>query len=129
MLLKGSAIQFMAVLLLAALAGLAVRPDTVALVAVLAVFGFGQGLVMAPLAGVVLATVRAAHAGSGSGLLNTVQQAGGATGVSLVGATYFLGGSADRSGLLAALALLGLSVLVTWGLLARMVYRFSERIG
>ncbi len=88
--------------------------------AALAIFGFGQGLVMAPLAGMVLATVQPAHAGSGAGLLNTIQQAAGAIGVSYVGAAYVLGGTADRRGVLAALALLGLSTLATIVLLARM---------
>jgi len=112
--------QFAGIAALGGLAGLVAQPGMVALTAALAVFGFGQGLVMAPLAGMVLATVRPAHAGSGAGLLNTVQQAAGAVGVSLVGAAYFLGGTADRRGILAALALLGLSVLTTVALLARM---------
>ena len=68
----------------------------------------------------MLATVRPAHAGSGAGLLNTVQQAAGAFGVSLVGAAYFLVGTTDRRGILAAIALLGLSVLTTGVLFTRM---------
>ena len=112
--------QFAGLVAVASLAGFVAQPGTVALMAALAVFGFGQGLVMAPLAGVVLATVRPAHAGSGAGLLNTVQQAAGALGVSLVGAAYFLGGTTDRRGILAAIALLGLSVLTTGVLFTRM---------
>jgi len=119
-LLWGSAVQFAGLIAVGSLAGFVAQPGTVALMAALAVFGFGQGLVMAPLAGVVLATVRPAHAGSGAGLLNTVQQAAGALGVSLVGAAYFLGGTTDRRGILAAIALLGLSVLTTGVFFTRM---------
>jgi len=119
-LLWGTAVQFAGLIAVGSLAGFAARPGMAALMAALAVFGFGQGLVMASLAGVVLATVQPAHAGSGAGLLNTVQQAAGALGVSLVGAAYFLGGRADRRGILAAVTLLGLSVLVTGGIFTRM---------
>jgi hypothetical protein len=67
--------------------------------------------VLAPLSGVVLATVRPEHAGSGSGIVNTMHQAAGATGVSLVGMLWF------QSGPVAALGLLALASLVTIGLL------------
>ena len=119
-LLWGSAVQFAGLVAVARLAGVVAQPGEATLMAALAVFGFGQGLVMAPLAGVVLATMRPAHAGSGAGLLNTVQQAAGALGVSFVGAAYFLGGTTDRRGILAAIALLGLSVLTTGVLFTRM---------
>jgi len=119
-LLLGCAVQFGGIAALGWLVALMPQAGMVVLMPVLAVFGFGQGLVMAPLAGVVLATVRPAHAGSGAGLLNTVQQAGGAMGVSLITTIYLLGGSADRRGVLAALVLLGLSVIATGGFLAWM---------
>ena len=64
-LLWGSAVQFAGLVAVGSVAGLVARPEMAVLMAALAVFGFGQGLVMAPLAGVVLATVRPAHAGSG----------------------------------------------------------------
>jgi len=119
-LLWGSMVQFAGIIALGGLAGLVAQPGMMALTLALAVFGFGQGLVMAPLAGMVLATVQPAHAGSGSGLLSTVQQAAGAVGVSVVGAAYFLGGTAGRSGILLAFALVGLSILLTAALLLRM---------
>jgi len=110
-LVAGVIIQFGAIIGLGATATWWPEPGLVVLMPMLAVFGFGQGLVMAPLSGVVLATVRPDHAGSGSGLLNTVQQAAGATGVSLVGTVWFL------DGVSAALTLLALSSIVTAGLL------------
>jgi len=124
-LLWGCAVQFTGIVALGGLAAFVREPGIDVLMAALMVFGFGQGLVMAPLAGVVLATVQPGHAGSGSGLLNTVQQAAGALGVSLIGAAYFLGGAPDRRGVLAAIAMLGLSVLATGSVLARM--RGAER--
>jgi MFS family permease len=89
-------------------------------VAGLPVFGFGQGLVMAPLAGLVLTTVPRDQAGAGSGLLNTVHQGTGAFGVAAVGLAYAAGGPIGWWGTLAALDLLGLSVIATAWLLVRM---------
>jgi EmrB/QacA subfamily drug resistance transporter len=86
-------------------------PAAVLLVSALAVFGFGQGLVMAPLAGLVLANVAPAQAGSASGMLNTVQQASGAIGVTTIGSVYAVDGA------WAGLAVLGLSVVMTATLL------------
>ena len=44
---------------------------------------------MAALYGRVLSTVPPSHAGSGAGVLSTVQQIGNASGVAVVGAIYF----------------------------------------
>jgi EmrB/QacA subfamily drug resistance transporter len=110
-LLAGCAIQFTGIVALGGVAGWFSDPGVATVMAVLVLFGFGQGMVMAPLSGLVLATVQPAHAGSGSGLLNTVQQSAGATGVSLVGLLAFHGNIAG------GLALLGCSVAVTYGLL------------
>jgi EmrB/QacA subfamily drug resistance transporter len=55
----------------------------------LVVFGYGQGLVMAPLSGAVLSTVQAASAGAGSGLYGTTTQIANAAGVAAIGAVYF----------------------------------------
>jgi EmrB/QacA subfamily drug resistance transporter len=117
-LLIGTAIQLVALIDLACVAAWWPRSGSSVLVLPLSVFGFGQGLVMAPLSGVVLATVRPAHAGSGSGMLNTVHQAAGATGISLVGTVWFADGP------VAALALLCLAIRVTIWLLDR-----SRRVG
>ncbi len=84
------------------------QPGFGLLAAVLMVFGAGQGLVMAPLSGVVLARVRPEQAGAGSGVLNTMYQAAGAAGIALVGSAYFMGG------LGAALVLLAVAYGATW---------------
>jgi EmrB/QacA subfamily drug resistance transporter len=112
-LLAGVVIQLCALAALIALAVCWPATALLGLMPVLTAFGFGQGLVMAPLSGIVLATVRQSHAGSASGILNTVHQTAGATGVSLVGTVWF------QYGMTAALLLLCLSSLVTAWLLDR----------
>jgi predicted MFS family arabinose efflux permease len=79
----------------------------------LALFGYGQGRVMAPLFGAVLANVRHANAGAGSGILTTTQQTANAGGVAVVGLVYFtvLGIASAQAAILAALAMLSLLVL------------------
>ena len=59
------------------------------LIPALAVIGAGMGLAYAPMFGVVLAGVHPKHASSASGLLSTVQQVGGATGIALAGIVFF----------------------------------------
>jgi MFS family permease len=110
-LVLGCRIQLCGLVGLADVIGWLPDPDFIVVVAVLTVFGFGQGLVVAPLSGLVLATVRPAHAGSAAGMLNTVQQAAGAAGVSVVGLLGFHGN------ILAALAVLGCALLATARLL------------
>lgn len=61
-----------------------------ALVPGLAIAGFGQGLVVGPLLGAVLAQVDTARAGVGGGLLVTIQQLALAFGVAVLG-SLFLG--------------------------------------
>ena len=73
----------------ALLIGMTVQPTMTMMMLPLAVFGFGQGIVLAPLFSAVLSNVRHAHAGSGSGILATTQQVANGTGVVLVGAAYF----------------------------------------
>jgi MFS family permease len=110
-LMLGCAIQSAGIVALAGVVACLPDPAIWLLVAVLTLFGFGQGLVMAPLSGLVLLTVRPTHAGSGAGMLNTVHQAAGATGVSVVGMLGFSGH------ILAAVLLLGGACIVTGGLL------------
>ncbi|MEU6660631.1 MFS transporter [Streptomyces sp. NPDC046821] len=55
----------------------------------LLVMGIGMGLIVAPLTDAVLSEVPKEHAGSASGLINTVQQMGTALGLGLVSVAFF----------------------------------------
>lgn len=55
----------------------------------LLVTGAGMALIMSPMFSVVLADVDARHAGSASGVMNAVQQLGGAIGTALIGVLFF----------------------------------------
>lgn len=55
----------------------------------LAVTGAGMALVMSPMFTVVLTDVDSKHAGSASGVMNAVQQLGGAIGTALIGVFFF----------------------------------------
>ncbi|NEB05102.1 MFS transporter [Streptomyces sp. SID13726] len=55
----------------------------------LIVMGVGMGLIVAPLTDAVLSEVPREHAGSASGLINTVQQMGNALGLGLVSVVFF----------------------------------------
>lgn len=61
----------------------------------LVVMGVGMGLIVAPLTDTVLSEVPKEHAGSASGLINTVQQMGTALGLGLVSVVFF-GAIGDR---------------------------------
>ncbi|MDG9720006.1 MFS transporter [Streptomyces sp. DH24] len=61
----------------------------------LVVMGVGMGLIVAPLTDAVLSEVPREHAGSASGLINTVQQMGNALGLGLVSVVFF-GTMSDR---------------------------------
>jgi MFS family permease len=98
------------------------HPTMTALMLPLAVFGYGQGMVLAPLFSTVLTNVRHAHAGSGAGILTTTQQIANGTGVVLVGAVYFAvqGSDGDRWAMLIALAALACTIVGTISFLYRM---------
>ncbi len=87
----------------------------IALLPALMLFDYGQGRVMAPLFGSVLASVRHAHAGAGAGILTTTQQTANALGVALVGLVYFTVREAvsGQAAILVALAVLSALVLCT----------------
>ncbi|MFB4204987.1 Multidrug resistance protein Stp [wastewater metagenome] len=55
------------------------------LVPALVLFGFGQGLSMTPLLNLVISFVETRHAGMAAGFISTMQQVGGAFGVSIAG--------------------------------------------
>lgn len=109
--------QFVSLCALAAAAGVTARPDMGSLLVALTMFGFGQGLVMAPLSGVVLQTVGPSHAGSGAGLLNTVHQTAGAVGVAIVGVLWASAGGVGSEAILPPLGFLAVTVLTTAALL------------
>ncbi|MFI5865365.1 MFS transporter [Streptomyces sp. NPDC051546] len=62
---------------------------TLRLVPALLIGGIGMGLVVAPLLDFTLADVPVTHAGSASGLYNTIQQVGSAIGIAGLGAFFF----------------------------------------
>ncbi|MGC9539242.1 MFS transporter [Streptomyces sp. UG1] len=73
--------------------GLTIEPWQMALP--LVVMGVGMGLIVAPLTDAILSEVPREHAGSASGLINTVQQMGNALGLGLVSVVFF-GSIADH---------------------------------
>ncbi|HSP74471.1 MAG TPA: MFS transporter, partial [Gaiellaceae bacterium] len=91
-LLQGAGLVGLAGTLLAAWPGV----DPVNMAPAMAVAGFGQGLVLSPLFGFVLAGVPAERAGVGSGVLTTTQQTALALGVAGLG-SLFLSLASSRS--------------------------------
>ncbi|MFC0003932.1 MFS transporter [Micromonospora siamensis] len=91
----------------------------VLLVPALVVGGVGMGLIMAPLASIVLAGVVPRHVGAASGVLSTALQVGNSLGVALIGVVFY-GALDDRTGadrfphayLLSSVLLLALAVAV-----------------
>jgi EmrB/QacA subfamily drug resistance transporter len=110
-LIEGCAVQIAGFAALAlTVASAAATAASLALV--LTIFGYGQGLVMAPLSSVVLSTVKPESAGSGAGMYGTTAQIANAACVAAIGAVYFTVEavfSAQRA-LFAAVALFVLSI-------------------
>ena len=88
-LIEGCIVQGIGLAGTAVLVGTIAQPTMAMLMLPLAVFGYGQGMVLAPLFSAVLTQVRHAHAGSGAGILATTQQVANGAGVVVVGAVYF----------------------------------------
>jgi MFS family permease len=111
-LIEGCAVQIAGLAMLALTIATVERPGAVLLAVVLAVFGYGQGLVMAPLSSAVLSTVKPASAGSGAGMYGTTSQIANASGVAAIGAVYFAMEAAQsaRLAMFAALTLFALSI-------------------
>ncbi len=97
-----------------------------ALIGPMAVAGAGLGLVVVPLTDVTLAAVPVDDAGSASGALSTLQQVGGALGVTIVG-TVFFNDAASSSGMGAAFSVAGWTV-VALGLLATLASLLLPRV-
>lgn len=77
--------------------GLERSAEALALLPPLVLFGFGQGLSMTPLLNLVIGYVEENHAGMAAGFISTMQQVGGAFGVSVVG-IFFVGILASDAG-------------------------------
>jgi len=111
-LIEGCLVQALGLAATAALVATIPQPTMWMLMATLAVFGYGQGMVLAPLFSTVLTNVRHAHAGSGAGILTTTQQIANGSGVVIVGAVYLsvhtLHG--DQAAVLTSLAVLACTI-------------------
>ncbi|MFG1624808.1 MFS transporter [Kribbella sp. NPDC049227] len=127
LILRGWIIQAVGYAVLAAITLMAwpdVTPWTLAVPMLIA--GFGSGLVMVPLIGVVVGQVPPAQAGLGSGILLTSQQTTLAFGAAIVGTAYLAlaGTSWGQGGALAAVAL---SITVISLLMTPVTHRLGSR--
>jgi predicted MFS family arabinose efflux permease len=112
-LIEGCVLQIAALALLALTVALNEAPGAELLAFMLAIFGYSQGLVMAPLSSAVLSSVKPASAGAGAGMYGTTSQIANAAGVAAIGAVFFVveAQHAARPALFAALALFALSII------------------
>jgi EmrB/QacA subfamily drug resistance transporter len=113
---EGCGVAIAGLVVIIATVAAATEPAMLALAGVFTVFGAGQAMVMAPLYGRVLSKVPPSHAGSGAGVLSTVQQIGNASGVAVIGAIYF--GLGQPSGSRSAVTLSLMLLAAVFGLLA-----------
>ena len=111
-LIEGCAIQVAGLAVLALTVAWVEAPTAPLLALVLAIFGYGQGLVMAPLSSTVLSTVKPVSAGSGAGMYGTTAQIANAAGVAAIGAAFFAieAARSARLALFASSALFALSI-------------------
>jgi predicted MFS family arabinose efflux permease len=111
-LVEGCVLQIASLALMALAVALIEAPGATLLSFMLAIFGYGQGLVMAPLSSAVLSTVKPASAGAGAGMYGTTSQIANATGVAAIGAAYFAveAQRSARPALFVAFALFALSI-------------------
>jgi MFS family permease len=114
-LIEGCALQLAALVVLVLMVASIETPSALLLALVLTIFGYGQGLVMAPLSSAVLSTVKPASAGSGAGMYGTTTQIANAAGVAAIGAVFFAVEAAKsaRSALFVAFALFALSIMTS----------------
>lgn len=113
-LIEGCALQIAGLAALALVADLIEAPTPLMLALIMIIFGYGQGLVMAPLSGAVLSTVKPVAAGSASGMYGTTAQIGNAAGVAAIGAVFFAIESlqSTRAGFLVSLALFATLIMI-----------------
>ncbi len=121
-LIEGCAIEIAGLVALAAMVTFVETPTALMLALILTIFGYGQGLVMAPLSGAVLSSVKPASAGAGSGMYGTTGQIANASGVAAIGAVFFAVEATQTAqhALLAAIALFALSIVTCVALLSWM---------
>jgi len=121
-LIEGCAVQVAGLAVLALTVSSVAAPAASVLALLLVIFGYGQGLVMAPLSGAVLSTVKPMSAGSGSGMYGTISQIANAAGVAAIGAVFFAieAVTSVRPALYAALLFFALSILLSVAFLSWM---------
>jgi MFS family permease len=121
-LVEGCAIQITGLAALTLLVATMHAPNAFVIALVLAIFGFGQGLVMAPLSSTVLATVKPDCAGAGSALYGTTAQIGNAAGIAAMGAVYFAVESVDcaQHAVFVVFAMFALSIMTSVAFLSWM---------
>ncbi|QOZ30288.1 MFS transporter [Bradyrhizobium sp. CCBAU 51753] len=121
-LIEGCALQIVGLAVLVATVETVAAPSALLLALVLMIFGYGQGLVMAPLSSAVLSSVKPASAGAGSGMYGTTTQIGNAAGVAAIGAVFFAVETfmSARVALSAACALFVLSITISAAFLSWM---------
>jgi predicted MFS family arabinose efflux permease len=121
-LIEGCALQIAGLGALALLALYVDAPTPLALALTMSIFGYGQGLVMAPLSGAVLSTVKPVAAGSASGMYGTTAQIGNAAGVAAIGAVFFAVEALQsaRAGFLVSLGLFAALIMICVAFLAWM---------
>jgi predicted MFS family arabinose efflux permease len=121
-LIEGCIVQLAGLAALVLTTAFAAAPSALMLALILMIFGYGQGLVMAPLSGAVLSSVKPASAGAGSGMYGTTAQIANAAGVAAIGAVFFAIESAHSAhvALFAAIVLFALSIVTSAALLSWM---------
>ncbi|MGB6454654.1 MAG: MFS transporter [Streptosporangiaceae bacterium] len=92
----GAALQVAGLLALIAAAG--PRSPDALLVAGVALFGLGQGLLIPPIIGVVLSRVPVTDSGAATGVLITTQQMSGTIGIAVVSLAFFALAAGGRAG-------------------------------
>jgi predicted MFS family arabinose efflux permease len=121
-LIEGCALQIAGLAALALVVLYDDAPSALLLALAMIIFGYGQGLVMAPLSGAVLSTVKPAAAGSASGIYGTTAQIGNAAGVAAIGAVFFAVEALQsaRAGFVVSLALFVTLIMICAAFLAWM---------
>ena len=85
----GGAVSLLGNVALAVILGATDHVTTWGLLAPLLVTGMGMGLFIVPVFDTIIAAVTDAETGSASGVLNAIQQLGGAIGVAVLGTVFF----------------------------------------